>query len=247
MRHSPTLHCETCPLRPSGLFRRLPDGLLRLLDAAKGSHVIAAGQVLFNEGAPSLATHCIRTGLVKVTKLGPGGEEQIIRVLRSPDLVGYRAVLAGEPYGATAEALEETTVCTIPAQVFLALIRGSPEFAIDVLAMVARELRLSEEALIDLRRKSVRQRLLGVLLLLSEARSEELPRQRPHLVRLARRDLARIIATSPESVSRALRRLAVENSIRCSRTEIRLLNIPALRRAAGGDPLSGLDHGQLGY
>ncbi len=209
--------------------------------------MIAAGQLLFGEGAPSLATHCIRTGLVKVTKLSPGGEEQIIRVLRPPDLVGYRAVLAGEPYGATAEALEETTVCTIPAQVFLALIRGSPEFAIDVLAMVARELRLSEEALIDLRRKSVRQRLSGVLLLLSEARPEELPRQRPHLVRLARRDLARIIATSPESVSRALRRLAVENSIRCSRTEIRLLNIPALRRAAGGDPFSGLDHDQLGY
>ena len=246
MRHSPAVRCETCPLRPSGLFRRLPADLLRLLDVAKVPQALAAGQVLFDEGAPPLATHCICAGLIKVTKLSPGGEEQIIRVLRPPDVVGYRAVLAGEPYGATAQALEETTVCTIPAQVFLALIRGSSDFALDVLAKVARELRLSEDALIDLRRKSVRQRLAGVLLLLSEAIPPELPPQRPHMVRLARRDLARLIATSPESVSRALHRLTVENSIQCSRTEIRLLNLPALRRAAGGDPFSGLDRGQFG-
>lgn len=246
MKRSPTLHCETCPLRPSGLFRRLPVDPLRLLDTARVSHVLAAGQVLFDEGTPPLAVHCIRTGLVKVTKLGPGGEEQIIRVLRPPNVVGYRAVLAGESYGATAQALEETTVCTIPAQTFLALIRGSSDFALDVLAMVARELRLSEDALIDLRRKSVRQRLAGVLLVLSEARPTEPPRQHPHLVRLARRDLARLIGTSPESVSRELHRLEAENSIQCSRTEIRLRNLPALRRAAGGDPFSGLDRDQLG-
>src|SRR3990172_6090699 len=134
MRHSPTVHCGTCPLHPSGLFRRLPQDQLRLLDAAKATHVLAAGQVLFVEGAPPLATYCIRAGLVKVTKLGPRGEEQIVRVLRPPDVVGYRGVLAGEPYCATAHALEETTVCTIPAQVFLTLIRGSADFALDVLA-----------------------------------------------------------------------------------------------------------------
>jgi CRP/FNR family transcriptional regulator, polysaccharide utilization system transcription regulator len=247
MTRGPKLHCDSCPLLPSGIFRHLSGEHLRQLDASKVSHVLDAGQILFDEGAPPLATHCIRAGIVKVTKLGPGGEEQIIRVLRPADVVGYRAVLAGEPYGATAQALEMTMVCTVPAEILLALIRASSDFAIDVLAKVARELRLSEDALIDLRRKSVRQRLAGVLLLLSEARPAEPPRQHPHIVRLARRDLARLIATSPESISRALHRLAGESSIQCSRTEIRLLDLAALRRAAGGDPFSGLDRGQLGY
>ena len=247
MTRGPALHCGTCPLRPLGLFRRLPEQLLRLLDAGKVPQMLAAGQVLFDEGAPPLAVHCIRTGLVKVSKLSPGGEEQIIRVLRGGEVVGYRAVLAGEPFSATAQTLEETTVCTIPAQVLIALVRTSPDFALEVLAKVARELRISEEALIKLPHMSVRQRLAAVLLLLSEARPAEPPRRGPLVVRLARRDLARLIATSPESVSRALHRLAAEDSIQCSRTEIRLLNLPALRRAAGGDPFSDLDRDQIAY
>ena len=95
MTRGPKIHCDSCPLHPSGIFRHLPTEHLRLLDASKVSHVLEAGQILFDEGAPPLATHCIRAGLVKVTKLGPGGEEQIIRVLRPADVVGYRAVLAG--------------------------------------------------------------------------------------------------------------------------------------------------------
>ena len=246
MTRGPILHCDRCPLRPLGIFRRLSAELLRLVDLAKVPHVLGAGQILFDEGAPALAVHCICSGVVKVTKLGTQGEEQIIRVLCSGEVVGYRAVLAGEPYGATAQALEDTTVCTIPAQVLVGLIRRSPDFALDVLGMVAKELRISEEALIDLRRKSVRQRLAGALLLLSDARPQTSAPRRPAVIRLARRDLARLIATSPESVSRALQRLAAERSIACTRTEIRIISSPLLRRAAGGSPLSEVDRRQSG-
>jgi CRP/FNR family transcriptional regulator len=201
--------------------------------------------MLFDEGAPPFAVHCIRTGQVKLLKSGPGGEEQIIRVLGSGELVGYRAVLAGEPYAATAQALEETTVCTIPARVLIELIRRSPDFALEVLGKVARELRISEETLISLSRKSIRQRLAAILLVLSDSRpAAPLPR-RPGTVRLARRDLAQLIATSPESVSRALHRFAAERMVECSRKEIRLLDLSGLRRAAGADPFSELDAGQF--
>ena len=245
MSRSRTLHCGTCPLRPSGLFRRLPKELLGLLDAVNVPHTLSAGQLLFDEGAPAFAVHCIRRGRVKLLKSGPGGEEQIIRVLGSGELIGYRAVLAGEPYAATAQALEDTTVCTIPARVFIELIRRSPEFALETLAKVARELRISEETLIGLSRKSIRQRLAAILLVLSDSRPvAPLPR-RPGTVRLARRDLAQLIATSPESISRALGRFATERMVECSRKEIRLLDLSALRKAAGVDPFSDLDADQF--
>jgi CRP/FNR family transcriptional regulator len=219
--------------------------LLRLLDVGKVPHMVASGRLLFDEGAPPFAVHCIRMGRVKLFKSGPGGEEQIIRILGSGDLVGYRAVLAGEPYAATAQALDDTTVCTIPARVLIELIRKSPDFALEVLAKVARELRISEETLVSLSRKSIRQRLAAVLILLSDSRpAAPLPRC-PGTVRLARRDLAQLIATSPESISRALHRFATEGSVECSRKEIRLLDLPALRRAAGADPFSDLDSDQF--
>ena len=245
MTRSRRIHCETCPLRPSGLFRRLPKELLQLLDAAKMPHVLPAGHQLFDEGAPPLAVHCIRTGRVKLLKSGPGGDEQIIRVLGAGEVIGYRAVLAGEPFAATAQTLEDTTVCTIPARVLVELIRRSPDFALEVLAKVARELRISEETLVSLSRKSIRQRLAAILLLLSDARpAAPLPR-RPGTVRLARRDLAQLIAASPESVSRALHRFAAERMVTCSRKEIRLVDLAARRRAAGADPFSDIDADQF--
>ena len=158
-------------------------------------------------------------------------------------MVGHRAVLAGQPFSTTAQTLEETSVCTIPAALLIAVIRKSSDCALDVLAKVARELRKSEDALVDLPHKTVRQRLAAVLLLLSQGGSGGRPQQPPPVVRLARRDLAHLIAASPESVSRALHRFAAERSVECFRTGIRLLSLPALRRTAGDAPH--LDGGQV--
>jgi CRP-like cAMP-binding protein len=176
--------------------------------------------------------HCIRKGLVKVYKLTPQGEEQIIRVLGGGEIVGYRAVLAAEAFGATAETLVETMVCTIPADVLISLVRQSPDFALDFLAKLAQELRISEDELINLWHRTVRQRLAAVLLVLAEGSQPEPPRQGPPVVRMSRRDLARLIATTPESVSRALRRLGSEGAIECDRSAIRLVSLPSLRKAA---------------
>jgi CRP/FNR family transcriptional regulator, polysaccharide utilization system transcription regulator len=229
------LPCADCPYRYEGVFAHLTDESSRTLDGSKLTHVLPPGHQLFDEGGPPLAVHCIRRGAVKVYKSTRRGEEQIIRILRDGDLAGYRAVLAGEPFGATAETLTETTVCTVPAATILALARTSPDFALDLLSLVARELRVSEEILIDLPHRSVRQRLAAVLLLLTETREADTRQRHAAAVRLSRRDLARLVAATPESISRALRRLADEGAVACIRTEIRLVDRPRLRRSARSD------------
>jgi CRP-like cAMP-binding protein len=240
MRQDLKLHCDGCPLRPAGLFQGLPADLRLQLETGKTSHLLPAGHQLFDEGAPPLAVHCINAGLVKVSRLGSDGEEQIIRVLGPGEVVGYRAVLAGEPYSASATTLDATTVCTIPATTLIALIRRSSDFALEVLAKVAREQRISEDALVDVARHSVRRRLAAILLVLSGARhSEQRPAAGP-VIRLSRRDLARLTATSPETLSRALGRFVEERMVERSRAEIRLVDLPALRRAAGDDPFGEL-------
>ncbi len=229
--------CDSCPLRRAGLFSRLSVHLRRKLDAEKTFHVLPAGHALFEEGAPALAVHCIWSGLVKVSRLEAGGQEQILRILGPGEVVGYRAVLAGEPYSAAAQTLEETSLCTIPSQALLAMIRASSDFALEILAKVARELRVTEAALT---RRSVRRRLASALLALAGARDSGGHARALRAVRLRRTDLARLVATSPESLSRALHRLENERSIERSREEIRLHDPAMLERLAGDDPLGDL-------
>jgi CRP/FNR family transcriptional regulator len=227
--------CPVCGLRTTTVFCGLQGQLLEELDRAKTVHVYRAGQGIFYEGAPALAVHCIRTGRVKLVKIGPHGDELVIRLLGPGETFGYRAILANEPYSATAEAVEETTVCTIPRETLLSLIRRSPNLAFEFLAKLAREMRLSEELMMELRQERVRQRTAHFMLMLIEEGGEEpVPGMMVRLP-MKRKDIARMIGTSPETLSRTLRHLADRGILDVGRSEIGITNLVALRRLAGKD------------
>ncbi len=53
---------------------------------------------------------------MKLFKTGRAGKRFLIRLLGPGELLGYRAIVADEPYAATAEAVVTTTVCTIEGE-----------------------------------------------------------------------------------------------------------------------------------
>ena len=65
---------------------------------------IKKDRVLFNEGAYPFGVYCINEGKIKLSHQGDDGKEQIIRLLKSGDVLGYRALLSGDRYGASAVA-----------------------------------------------------------------------------------------------------------------------------------------------
>src|SRR5690242_7950136 len=91
--------------------QEMPDGGGRQA-FKKGVHII-------EEGKPANGLFCILSGKVKVTRLGEGGKEQIIRLAGSRDVIGYHALLTGRYYKASAIALEDTVVGFVPKKIFL--------------------------------------------------------------------------------------------------------------------------------
>jgi len=61
------------------------------------------GQIIFSEGGFSYGLHCINLGKIKIYQLGDEGKEQIVRLAREGDVLGYRALLSANRYNATAE------------------------------------------------------------------------------------------------------------------------------------------------
>jgi CRP-like cAMP-binding protein len=132
------------------------------------------GQIVFHEGNRADTVYCVASGCVKLLKSGARGEPLMIRVLGQGELLGYRAVLAEEPYAVTAEAAVAVTLCAFSRATFLDLARQSSTFASHLLKRMARELRISEEQLVSIAREPVRQRTARLLLLLraSQPKSE---------------------------------------------------------------------------
>ncbi|MCS7084728.1 MAG: Crp/Fnr family transcriptional regulator [Bacteroidia bacterium] len=167
------------------------------------------GQILFFEGNRPGGLYCIGKGTLKLYKTGSTGKEQIIRLVFPGDILGYRALIADEPYSATAEALEDGEACFIARDEFRYLLDNNPAFSQALFKSLCQDLGLMRERLLQMAQKSARERLAETLLLLlesgtdcSSARMGSEPRALP--VNLPREDLAGLAGASTETVIRLL-------------------------------------------
>ncbi|HVP38451.1 MAG TPA: Crp/Fnr family transcriptional regulator [Candidatus Saccharimonadales bacterium] len=228
--------CAVCQRRATG--QRCGLGTLAgdRLDQDKATHLFRRGQLIFAANTPPHALYVVRSGRVKVFRTGDDGEEQVIRLLGPGEMLGYRPLLAGEPVAANAEAVEDSSICIIPAATIRELLRDLPELANLLLTKLARELRASEDLMMDLLHRPVRQRAARLLLNLLEDNRRALEPEVLHARHLRRQDMARMIGTTPETFSRVMRAFAQRGIITLSRASIRVRDRALLRQAAGESP-----------
>ncbi len=228
--------CAVCKSRSTGLICGLSTGARDRLEQDRTTHVFRRGQPIFYAGAPAQALYVVRSGRVKVFRTWRGGEEQVLRLLGPGELLGYRPLLANEPYVAGAEAVEDSTLCIIPAATVRELMRDVPGLALELLAKLARELRLSEDLMMDLIHRPIRQRAARLLLNLFEDNQRA---AEPTILRsqhLRRQDMARMIGTTPETFSRVLRGFAQRGIVTLARDRICIRDHALLHQVAGEPP-----------
>jgi CRP/FNR family transcriptional regulator, dissimilatory nitrate respiration regulator len=185
-----------------GLDRSHLETLARL--AIRRSH--AAGATIFSEGDTSGGLHVVRTGRVRVYKLGPEGKEQILHIWGPGEPFGEAAAFEDVPYPAHAEAIEATTTLFIPRAGLIEEVRRDPDFALALVTLLSRRLRRLAGLVESLSLREVPGRLAAFLLLLSE-RQGNIDRVS---LDIPKAQLAAVIGTIPETLSRILGRLARE-------------------------------------
>ena len=107
---------------------------LRLLPPAERERVVALfipqscrfGDVVIAEGSPAVAFHLVVSGRLRVVKLGRGGEEITLNVLKAGDSFGERALLEGGVHGATVRCSADAELLVIAAGDFRKLLEQAP-------------------------------------------------------------------------------------------------------------------------
>jgi len=189
-------------------------------------------QILFHEGDEANAVYCLKSGMVKLYKSGGSGDPLIIRLVGPGHLVGYRAVLTDEPFAATAEVVGPTQVCRIPKPLFWELLETSRGFATRLARYIATELRISEEQLLAQAQHTVTDRTIRLLSLFLDEGSFEPRRDAPIHLPLLRSEFAKMVGTTPETLSRVLHRLADSGLLTLTRREIFVRDPEQLRARA---------------
>lgn len=180
------------------------------------------GEFIIEEGAIPKGVYYIDKGTAKMFKLGFNGKEQILRFIKSGDIIGYRSILSNQPYGASATAMEDTEACFIPEKFFLKVLEHHPKLAFDVLRRIAVDLGESAQTITFLAQKTVRERLAEVLLLLEK----KLGTDKDGFIKisLTREEMANLIGTATESAIRLISEFKTDHLIEVEGRKIKILD-----------------------
>ncbi|GAB5602678.1 Crp/Fnr family transcriptional regulator [Thermus sp. FJN-A] len=205
------------------LFRELPLEDVKALEGEARVLRLKKGDLLFLEGEPVRALFVVQRGLVKVYKLDPEGRKQLTLHVEGPGRVlAEVALFLDRPtYPASAEALEESEVLAIPKERFFQLLDARPPLARALIRYLARRQGHLLHLLDRLVFHEVRERLCEFLLerLAEEGQGFRLP---------TNPELAALLGTVPEAVSRNLGELYRRGLIRLSGRRVEIPDPQAL-------------------
>jgi CRP/FNR family transcriptional regulator len=223
--------CATCSRFSGSMFQNLTGSDLEKISSGKSCISFKKGSVFIQEGTRPNGVFCMHSGKVKVYKHGDG-REQIIRIAKEGDLLGYKAILAEEPFPVSAEALEDCTICFVPKPLFLETLFTSSSFAQHILREACRELELMTSELTNMAQKTVRERVALTLLMLSDTYGEDALEPGRSTINLKREDLAGLVGTATETLIRLLSELKEEKLIEIEGRRVIVRDKAGLKRAA---------------
>lgn len=218
--------CENCKSRKDSLFSHFNCDETACLNSAKTSNFYKKKQPIFLAGSLPRGVYCLNEGKVKVFSIGEQGKEQIVHIAKDGEIIGFRAMLSGDPYQVSAETLEDCNICFIAKDEFLNMIDSNSTLRDNVMKELSKELNTRTKLLTNMAQKSVRERLAFSLVYLDKIYDEE-------SINLSREDLANFIGTATETLIRLLKDFKEEGLIEIHTRKLTLLNRPDLLRIAG--------------
>jgi len=213
------------------LFEGLSPKQCNALGAIAIRKYYSRGQNFFSEGDEGIGFYVVLSGRVKVFKLSLEGKEQIFHILEAHEPFAEAAVFAGENYPASAQALSETLVLFFPRQKFVELISKEPSLALSMLALLSQRLRKLTMLVENLSLKEVPGRLAAYLLYLNERNGSS-----PTIaLDVSKNQMASLLGTIPETLSRILKRMTDEKLIKADARTISILDKKGLVELADGN------------
>lgn len=229
-------HCLSCPVRYRSIFSEIPEESLE--ETIKDFHTTVvnydSGESIFNQNDNSEKNaFTLRKGLIKITKSLPDGRVQIVRVLVSGDLFGFDG-LASEPYNHTATALTDCEVCRLPLKDLSLLRKNYIEVDRSIMSRLIKNLRQSEDMLLELGAKKAPEKLASFILSLSQAdQQNELDSDVDWVkLHLSRSEIGSLLGLTIETVSRFISDWKRKGFIKESKGSIQIIDPEGLRLAA---------------
>lgn len=212
------------------LFSSLNQSELEAIDRVSITKIFPKDKIILLEDEDGDTLFIIINGKVKVTTFSESGKEVIFSILNEGDFFGEMSLLDGKPRSATVVSMDDAKIQLIRRTEFYRLLEDHPRIALRLLEELASRLRKADERIESLAILDVTGRIAGILLQLAEDRgieknSEVLIQSRP-----THQELANMVGTTRETVTRVLKQLEDKSYIIMAGKDVTILNVEQFKR-----------------
>jgi CRP-like cAMP-binding protein len=219
-------------LAKAGIFQGVEPDAAEALAAQLETVTYPRGSAIFSEGELGDRLYVILDGKVKLGRHSPDGRENLLAIMGPADMFGELSVFDPGPRTSTAVAVTEVRLATMDRVAMRSWITKRPEIAEQLLRVIARRLRRTNNSLADLIFTDVPGRVAKALLQL--ARQFGI-RDDGHLRvthDLTQEELAQLVGASRETVNKALAVFGQRGWLRLEGKSVVILDHERLSRRA---------------
>ena len=184
------------------------------------------GELILRAGDEKKKLFIVKSGRVKVSKLLEDGNEQVLRIVNEADFFGATMFFQEEPLSVNVEAVCLTEIYVIEGEKLKAFLETSPSVLFKILETITKRMRLLENRLSAMSHKEVDSRVAKYLL--DQVTGEDMTFK---LV-LSKKDLASLLDTTRESISRKLSEFQSKSFIQLEDNTITILDELSLQEIA---------------
>ena len=188
------------------------------------------GEFIVRPGETPPGVFFIESGLVKSYDITKYGEENLLVIRKSGELLGMTLAITGYERRIMYTALAPTETWLVSPERFTEFLQQTPEAALPLVQMVTDMYRVNAERILTLEYRTVRERLISFLLTMAGRFGIETPEGIVLDVPLRHQDIASSISATRETTGRELTALERRGLLNNKALSITLLDLEALRR-----------------
>src|SRR5215207_4138142 len=190
------------------------------------------GEIIFNEGEPGDSLYIVLSGKIKLGRRAADGRQNLVAIMGPSDMVGELSLFDPGPRTATATAVTDARLARLRKQALRPWLNHRPEIAEQLLRVLARRLRRTNDALADLIFTDVPGRVAKNLLQMAGRFGTRDGGVLRVTHDLTQEELAQLVGASRETVNKALADFASRGWLRLEPRSVVIMEVDRLQRRA---------------
>ncbi len=217
-------------LKNCDLFSRLAPQDIAEIESQSRMRQLKRGEPVYLPDEQADGVLLVAQGRVKICHATPDGKQSILGFIDAGEIFGELALLGGERRDEYVETTEKTTLVLIPKQTMQQIVHRYPELVLGVTKLIGMRRQKIQRRLRNLLFRSNRERVIHLLLELSEKYAEPTPEGYLLNIRLSHQEMACIIGSTRETVTVVLGQLQKEEFLKIARRKILIKDMSRLAR-----------------